>query len=232
MITYTRRRLFSGFDGKFCKISPSLAYDGENTVLLSYEMLLLTGSDVTYGNYITRSTDGGKTFSEPIPQPALPDLYEDGIRISRTGTPLYSRRHKRWYGLGGASKYRDDKSPIVSAGGVACTAPLFLTLDPVSGQFTGSEKLAFPCSYDGAVIMHQMIEEENGDLLIPAFFAHTSFHGLRSLALRYRFAGDHLELIDAGDPLADDTLNHLQMWNHRELLHRQVFHRLLLQKGD
>ena len=48
-VSYSRQRLFSGFDGKTCKIQPSIATDGSGTVLLASQNLLLTGSDVFYG---------------------------------------------------------------------------------------------------------------------------------------------------------------------------------------
>ena len=54
-VTYSRQRLFSGFDGKTCKIQPSIATDGKGTVLLSWQNLLLTGSDVFYGESMAKS---------------------------------------------------------------------------------------------------------------------------------------------------------------------------------
>ena len=42
-VSYSRQRLFSGFDGKTCKIQPSIATDGSSTVLLAWQNLLLTG---------------------------------------------------------------------------------------------------------------------------------------------------------------------------------------------
>ena len=38
--TFTRQRLFPGFDGKTCKIQPSVATDGKGTVLLTWQNLL------------------------------------------------------------------------------------------------------------------------------------------------------------------------------------------------
>ena len=49
VLSYSRQRLFPGFDGKTCKIQPSIATDGKGTVLLAWQNLLLTGSDVFYG---------------------------------------------------------------------------------------------------------------------------------------------------------------------------------------
>lgn len=50
--TYTRERLLPGFDGKFCKTCPCVATDSRGTVLISYQMLLLSGCDVVYDQYM------------------------------------------------------------------------------------------------------------------------------------------------------------------------------------
>lgn len=41
---FSRSRLFSGFDGKLCKHTPSIATDWEGTMVMAYGNLLLTGS--------------------------------------------------------------------------------------------------------------------------------------------------------------------------------------------
>ncbi len=83
---FTRQRLFPGFDGKFCKIQPSIATDGHGTALLGFQKLLLTGSDVFYGQFISKSVDGGRTWSEPVEQTALADTWEGDIRVAHYAT--------------------------------------------------------------------------------------------------------------------------------------------------
>ena len=73
-LTFERKRLFSGYDGKTCKVVPCMDTDGGQT-LLSWRDLLLTGSDVFYGTYIARSVDGGRSFSAPERQTALADTF-------------------------------------------------------------------------------------------------------------------------------------------------------------
>ena len=46
-----------------CAAQPSIATDGSGTVLLTWQNLLLTGSDVFYGESMARSTDNGRTFA-------------------------------------------------------------------------------------------------------------------------------------------------------------------------
>ena len=53
-VSFSRQRLFPGFDGKMCKVQPSIATDGTGTVLLTWQNLLLTGSDVFYGETMAK----------------------------------------------------------------------------------------------------------------------------------------------------------------------------------
>lgn len=60
-----RQQIFAGYDGRYCKVQPAVESDGGDVALLTYQRLLLTGSDVFYGQFISRSGDGGRTWSEP-----------------------------------------------------------------------------------------------------------------------------------------------------------------------
>ena len=114
-VSYSRQRLFSGFDGKTCKIQPSIATDGSGTVLLAWQNLLLTGSDVFYGESMAKSTDGGKTFAPGVDQKIFADTWEGKIRTTYYGTVNYSKRNRRWYGLGAAQRYVNDKVPMLKS---------------------------------------------------------------------------------------------------------------------
>ena len=65
-VSYSRQRLFSGFDGKTCKIQPSIATDGSGTVLLSWQNLLLTGSDVDHAERRQRHSQSVQEQQKPI----------------------------------------------------------------------------------------------------------------------------------------------------------------------
>ncbi len=108
---FTRTRLFSGFDGKMCKVLPCVATDWQGTILLTYTHLLLTGSDVFYGPYVTLSHDNGKTWSTPKQSITLSDTCDGHFRIVHNVVPRYSRKHSKWYALGGTFVYEDDKAP-------------------------------------------------------------------------------------------------------------------------
>ena len=92
---FERRRLFSGFDGKHCKVQPTIATDGKGTAFLTFQKLLLTGSDVFYGQFMSKSIDGGRTWSEPVEQTALKDTHEAGLRVARYAAVHYSAKNGR-----------------------------------------------------------------------------------------------------------------------------------------
>ena len=191
--SYTRQKFFSGFDGKFCKIYPIIATDSK-TALMCYSMLLLSGSDVFYGKYIAKSCDGGKTFDEPLLQENLKDTFKDGIRTSYSVCPLYNKTHKKWFGLGQAEFYEDDKTPICR-GGVALSQPLYASLDPETAQFSECSPLPFPLEYTGAIPMPQLLELENGDILVPFYFTSEDNVKCRCVTVRYDISSDEPKIV-------------------------------------
>lgn len=204
---FTRQRLFPGFDGKMCKVQPSVATDGKGTVLLTWQNLLLTGSDVFYGESMCRSTDGGKTFSRPLDQKIFADTWEGKIRTAYYGNVLYSRRNGRWFGLGGAQSFENDKSPMLSNKGKPVLVPMFYDVDATRGEFTSRKRLSVPFTYNQALPFGQILECDDGDLLIP-FYVVPPEKVSKSfcIVVRYGFDGNgELEMVRAGLPIADDT---------------------------
>lgn len=203
--TYTRERLFSGFDKKSCKVQPVVAFDGENTVILSYQKLLLTGIDVMYGVYVAKSTDGGKTFSKPEFQKALSDTFCDEIRTSYHGMPFYNKKHKKWFGLGRTTPYKNDGKPVLVNGVCAGAYPLYLSLDAEKGEFTGYSILPFPFEYSIVTTAGQLYEYENGDMLIPFYFRSNKYPKSTCVTVRYAMEENGLRIVQVGEPLVADS---------------------------
>ena len=203
--TFSRTRLFPGFDGKFCKVCPSVASDGGKNQLIAYQKLLLSGSDVVYGMLMTKSIDGGKTFSEHLVQTEIADVYHDGLRTAYSAFLHYHKHSRRWFALGCSEDYADDSLPIVRAG-TSLTMPMFYPVDFENCRIKKGQILPMPFPVIGAVPMGQIIEEENGDILVPFSFT-TDEHPIGSLlTARYRLTDTGITLVEAGMPIVTHTL--------------------------
>jgi hypothetical protein len=205
---FTRQRLFPGFDGKLCKIQPSIATDGKGTALLGFQKLLLTGSDVFYGQFLSKSVDGGRTWSEPVEQTALADTWENGMRTARYATVRYAAKAGKWFALGMAQLYEDDKVPSHKyVDGHPYGTPIQVFVDIDVDRFTGYRTLPFPFECEMAMPFGQALECENGDILMPFYFRPIGA-GFRSqvVTVRYAFHGDELEIAGVGTPVVRDDL--------------------------
>ncbi len=205
---FTRQRLFPGFDGKLCKIQPSIASDGRGTALLGFQKLLLTGSDVFYGQFLSKSVDGGRTWSDPVEQKALADIWEDGFRVARYATVRHSGKKDRWYALGMTQLFQDDKVPFQKCvNGRPYGTPIQVSVDAERGVFTDCKTLDFPFECEMALPFGQALECENGDILVP-FYYRPPGAGPKSrcVTVRYAFRDDGLEVVEAGAPVVRDDL--------------------------
>ena len=205
---FTRQRLFPGFDGRFCKIQPTIATDGKGTALLAFQRLLLSGSDVFYGQFMCKSADGGKTWSDPVEMTALKDTRENGFRVARYATIHYSRANSKWFALGMAQLYAGDKVPFQEyVDGRPYGAPLYVSADVERGAYTGYKTLPFPVPYEMAMPFGQLLECENGDLIVPFYFRPIGGGKKgRVMTVRYSFDGDALKVVKAGEDIVRDDL--------------------------
>ena len=205
---FTRRRLFPGFDGRLCKVQPTIASDGKGTALLAFQRLLLAGSDVFYGQFMSKSVDGGETWSDPVELTALKDTYENGYRVARYATVHYSAANSKWFALGTSDLYVNDKEPFQKCvDGRPYCMPLYVSVDPDRGIYTGYKDLPFPLPYELSMPFGQILECGNGDLLIPFYYRPPGGgHKARIIVVRYAFDGDGLKVVRAGEPIVRDDL--------------------------
>ena len=188
---FTRQRLFPGFDGKLCKVQPTIATDGKGTALLAFQRLLLTGSDVFYGQFMSKTSDHGNTWGEPAELTVLKDTWENGYRVARYATIHYSRKNSKWFALGVANLYKDDKVPFQKYvdNRPYCT-PLYVSVDSAKGVYTCYKPLPFP---DGT--------------FLPFYYRPVGGgHKGRIVTIRYAFDGDTLKIVKAGEPVVRDDL--------------------------
>jgi len=207
---FTRSRLFSGFDGKLCKIGPELATDWNGTILLTHANLLLTGSDVFYGQYMYKSEDNGKTWVKMAPSKSLDDRIEDGCRVRYGAVPHYSRFHKRWYAICSNTKYINDKSPFQQmVDGKPWRSAYFSEIDICNGEILTPKEIPFPFEYAGLTLFGEPVEMDNGDVLMTFYYVtpEQTSKQYKAVSVRYRFSQDGLEVVEAGIPLECPELN-------------------------
>jgi len=199
--TYERKPILPGYDGITCKIYPQMMYDGDKTAFLTYSMLLLTGSDVFYDSYVLKSTDAGATFSDPI-KLTRQETVENGIRKAIGHSSVhYNRFHKKWIILGHESSYADDRSPILINGiGSGCAMLTFFAPEACDYMPSPTEiPMPFPCI--NATPHGQIIEFENGDMLVSFYFTTPTQTKAGVVTVRYALEGNRLRIVKAGEPI-------------------------------
>ena len=207
-IWFMRTTLFSGYDGKWCKVQPSVAFDGERTALLTYQMLNLGGSDVFSGQYLSKSTDGGETWSTPVKIPESADVYERGLRVARYVNVYYLAGGRRWTAMGSATMYGADDRPYQRyEDGKPYCYPVQADVDVKSGWITNYRLMPFPFEYELAMRFGQVVECENGEALMPFYYRPVGAGKKgRAVVVRYRAGKDGWEVVRAGTPVVDDSL--------------------------
>jgi len=209
---FTRQRLFSGFDGRLCKVQPAVASDGKGTALLTYQHLKLSGVDEFYGQDISISRDGGKTWSKPKKLENLPDVWEGGeYRTTYYVNPFYHRKTDRFFALGAYDVFEKKGSVSMcftgnwAPGHRPSGGPVYAMVDAEKGRCTGWRVLTFPRPYYHCMQFGQIAELENGDLIVPFYYvpaeAENRFQGF-CITVKYRFADSGPEVVECGEPIA------------------------------
>ena len=201
---FTRARLFPGFDGKTCKISPNIATDWEGTVLMSYCNLLLTGSDVFYGQEMYRSEDNGLTWKKMRKSKSLKQTWDGDLRVTYGASPQYSCYYGKWYAICCDTKYVNDDVPFQKmVDGKPWRTPYYADIDIRTGKVGKLKEIPFPFEYAGANPYGRPLELDNGDIIITFYYMspeHKTKH-FKSVCVRYRFVEDGLEVVEAGTPV-------------------------------
>ena len=195
-----RDRLIEGFDGETCRIIPAIVRDGRDTAYLINTYLSLAGSDVFVGSEISKSIDGGFTFGEPHKLKSY-EIFENGIRtVFAIDSLHYHKASGKFLCFGRTTHYADDKHPIV-VNGCAPTEPYFSILDTENEQF--GSIIPMPLPYDAltAVPHGQIIEYDDGNMLITFYGAASGEIYSRVISILYSFDGEKLEIVKSGTPL-------------------------------
>lgn len=201
---FERMRLMGGFEGRECKIYPRLIQT-DGGMFITYGMLLLSGSDVFNDSYFIKSTDGGVSFGSPEKLDKL-ETITDGVRtIFSSATEYYSKYHKKWFSFGVLLSYEDDNHPVM-AGGISICQPCFIVRDTTSGHYVG-DVLPLPLPFEcwSAYPHAQVMEYEDGDILLSFYLVPKGKIKAEVLTVRYRYENGSFSLMEAGEPLQYPT---------------------------
>lgn len=204
---YYRDRLFPGFDKRMCKVIPHIVFDGKSTAFMFYTMLSLGGSDVFHDVFVSKSEDGGATFGEPRVIPTV-EYTENGIRTIWGFDSLhYHRASGRWLCFGRTTHYADEKHPVMTRG-ISHTEPYMTVFAPETMTFGELIPMPLPFETLGAVPHGQVIEDENGEMLLTLYYTTPECLRASALTVRYALDGETLRLVRAGQPMisGDDHL--------------------------
>lgn len=217
-----------GFDGKMCWVHARAGAiptdnDSQPLVVMTMQKLLLIGSDVFYALNSTRTSDGGKTWSDPSPQLAFqrqtitdksadlptgasiaPELLQSGDETTVCDfAPAWHAKTKRLLGIGQTVWYRNNRVVHTRPRGIA-----YAVYNPDKNQWQAwktiklPEEKKFQSAGSGSV---QRVDLPNGDVLVPFYFKEPQARQYAVAVCRCRFDGETLHYIEHGNALTIDV---------------------------
>ena len=189
-----------GFDGKKCFVHARCCFAPDVAIATS-QYLDVSGSDLFSGLYMSKSYDGGKTWSEFEAQEGLkPVVKDEYITVGCDATPMYHKKTGKILLLGHTAEYQEGlKHPTGNHRNT-----FYSVYDEKSGCFTKMRFLEMPqgfeCCGNGS---GQSIELENGELLVPVYYTtQESPNNAKAMVLRCSFDGVDIKVLEMGKPLS------------------------------
>ena len=188
----------SGYDGKQCLVHARCC-DSPYGMIATAQYLNVEGSDLFTGILMSKSTDGGKSWSDFIPQPGLAPI-DDGrlTTVGCDGTPMYHKKTGCVLLMGHTAQYL----PGSLIPTIEMRHTFYSVYSPEEGQFKKMRFLQMPEGYencgDGC---GQSIELENGELLIPVYYNTKNENNSYTMVLRCAFDGETLTLLEMGNAM-------------------------------
>ena len=188
----------SGYDNKRCLAHARCCF-APGLALATAQYLDVTGCDLFGGLQSALSFDGGATWTDFEPQAGLAPRREgELVTVGCDATPLYHKKTGRILLLGHTARYADGKkSPVSGERGT-----FWSVFDPVSREFSPMRILKMPGGYENCGNgSGQSVELDNGDILVPVYFAKSGETRYSSAVMRCAFDGSELTLLEIGAPL-------------------------------
>ncbi len=200
------------FDGKYCYTHARAAKKADGEWVLTTQPLLLTGMDVFYGIEIRRSKDG-VSWTPPVKSRALARRTRpDGLdEVMCDATPFLHRATGKLILTGHNALYGTDNK---IAPPPRSRSSVYAIWNEETSDFENYRELAMPNDdlyYESGAGSTQILELDNGDLLIPIY--HSTYEAAcdpwhacaRTCVMRCGFDGETLTVKEIGNSLTVDV---------------------------
>lgn len=182
--------------------------------IITMQKLELSGCDVFYGIELSKTFDGGKTFTTPVPSKTLTrTYYPDGKSlVASDSTPIYHRKTGKILLTGHTCMYNENNS-LLAPPRPRHTA--YAVYNEETGDFDPYKFLEMPPEEDGKYFSvgagsTQILELPNGELLIPVYYRTyeaeiSNKKCAHAVVLRCSFDGYDIRVLEVGSPLCLDV---------------------------
>ncbi len=195
-------KIDGAYNGKECFVHARMCALDERYYVMTMQKLYVHGIDLFSPLFVSVSKDGGKSWSEPKREDAFL-LHEEGgaERVGCDATPFYHKKTRKAILTGAVASYGEDKDAAVNMGG---NNTFYSVYDCEKERFSSIRFIDIPeeySRYSCRAGCSQIIEEENGDLLIPVYFSEGSEDYYRTTVMRCSFDGENVRFREFGNTL-------------------------------
>ena len=191
-----------GYDGKRCFVHARIGALSETELVLTTQYLNVYGDDDFSLLQVSRSHDGGKTWSVPKEDTAFSLPPQNGVRYSGCdATSLFHKASGKLVTMGVVVPYRDGE--VVPAHGLN-HKPFYAVWNTEKDCYDTMRILEVPEEYglfDALPGCTQFIETENGDLLVPMYIRCDEREYNEVAVFRCRFDGETMTVVEMGNVL-------------------------------
>jgi hypothetical protein len=201
----------NAFDGSRCYVHARGAIRPDGFGVITTQKLELSGCDVFYGLEMMKTTDGGKTFSAPVPCENLKRRYlEDGTcYVMCDATPFYHKTTGKIILTGHMAWYGENNKAL---GEARHRSTLYAVYNEQTKTFDSFKMIEMPDTdtyFSSGAGCTQIAECENGDLLIPIYYnsrdtASNPNACSTVTVMRCSFDGENIKVLEIGNPLTTD----------------------------
>ncbi len=205
-------KISTDFTGEYCFTHARAVILDNGFGIMTSQPLRLTGCDIFYGIYISKTNDAGKSWSKLTPSQTLTRYaLGDGLEMAICdATPIYHEKTGKILLIGQSATYLNDEAAPHSS-----RHTLYAVYDDVTGDFAPFKivdmRKADSLYYSAGSGSSQYVIEENGDILIPIY--HMDFESSKdawgncyeSSVMRCSFDGQTLSFLEIGDSVTVDV---------------------------